>query len=111
MTQFNISPQTGVGSVTLGVHDLEMMKEYYQEVIGLDLLESWQNGAVLGVDEEALVRLEEQPGRLYRQNSGLFHLAILLPTRAHLGQWLRHYIQKTNQMIGGAGDHLVSEGF
>ncbi|MEM7802456.1 MAG: VOC family protein, partial [Chloroflexota bacterium] len=39
----------------------------------------------------------------------LFHIALLLPSRADLGHWLQHYIDTENQMVGGAGDHLVSE--
>lgn len=109
-TPFTLDPATTVGSVTLGVADLAMMQAYYQEIIGLELLDSGGETAVLGINQTPIVQLESRPnGKQYKQAVGLYHLAILLPTRAALGQWLNHYIEKTGRMVGGAGDHFVSE--
>lgn len=109
-TKFQIAPATTVGVVTLGVADLAMMKRYYNEIIGLDLLENAGNTAVLGVDSSPIVRLEARPnGKQYKNAVGLYHLAILLPSREALGQWLKHYIEKSGRMVDGAGDHFVSE--
>lgn len=108
--QFTIDPATTVGWVTLGVADLEMMTRYYEQVIGLTLLRGDETSSELGVDGQPIVRLEARPhGRRYPNAPGLYHLAILVPTRADLGQWLRHYISTQNRMIDGAGDHFVSE--
>jgi catechol 2,3-dioxygenase len=41
--------------------------------------------------------------------TGLYHLAILLPSRQALGHWLKHYIISQHKQVAGAGDHLVSE--
>ena len=106
---FTIDKAASIGAVTLGVADLPMMTRYYQEIIGLKQLESGTSGAALGIDGQPFLRLEQRDGHQHKAHSGLFHLAILLPTRPHLGQWLKHYLSSMNQMIGGAGDHLVSE--
>ena len=108
--EFVIDDQTTVGAVTLAVADLTKMTSYYQHVIGLELLESGNSWATLGLGSDPIVRLEHRPdGRQHKRAAGLFHLAILLPNRPALGQWLNHYINTTGTMIGGAGDHLVSE--
>jgi catechol 2,3-dioxygenase len=57
--------------------------------------------------------LDEQSGaepwpRGGRSYTGLYHFAILVPTRADLGRWLRHWFQ-LGMPMPGMGDHLVSE--
>ena len=42
------------------------------------------------------------------RSAGLFHTAFLLPSRADLGRWIKHAIDKQIP-IEGASDHLVSE--
>ncbi len=42
------------------------------------------------------------------RSAGLFHTAFLLPSRADLGRWIKHAIDKQIP-IDGASDHLVSE--
>ena len=107
---FTIDPATRIGRITLAVSDLERMTDYYQQVIGLSLLGQDVNSAELGSNGEALIRLESRPnGKRYPRASGLFHLALLLPSRPDLGHWLKHYVASQQRMIDGAGDHLVSE--
>lgn len=105
-----IDPNLQIGLTTLKVKDLDQMAAYYENVIGLSVLDHDYGSMTLGIkaDNRPIVRLINQPnGRAYPRATGLFHLAILLPTRADLGQWLRHFSQ-TGQ-LDGAGDHLVSE--
>lgn len=107
---FRLDPATTMGQVTLGVADLELMARYYQQVIGLTPLERTSQTVELGSGETPLVRLEARPnGKRYPRATGLFHLALLLPTRQDLGLWLKHFVTTQNRMIDGAGDHLVSE--
>lgn len=84
---FRIHPDTRPGHVHLQVSDLERQLEFYQQVIGLQL--HWrQNGAAgLGAGDEDLVRLIERPGaRRYPRTTGLYHFAILLPSRRELAR-------------------------
>ena len=72
-----------VGTVTLRVRDLAKLTAYYRDAIGLQLLAANDQSAELGVGGRVLVRLEagaERPSSA----AGLFHLAILLPSRRDL---------------------------
>lgn len=107
---FKIDQALKIGVTTLKVKNLSKMISFYQTEIGLGILEQDETSAVLGieVDNRPILRLVRKPdGRTYPRATGLFHLAILLPERADLGQWLRHYSQ--NNQLDGAGDHIVSE--
>ncbi len=90
-----------MGRVALSVADLERSLTYYQERIGLSLLdvEGETHGtervevAVLGTPERELLHLYEQPGaRPTRGTTGLYHFALLLPSRLALAKTLRHLI-------------------
>ncbi len=98
-----------LGSVCLTVADLEREVAFYAGPIGLELIERAGDRARLGMDGRPIVELVSDP-RAERDPTaaGLYHLAILVPTRAALGQALlrldRHGVQLT-----GAADHRVSE--
>jgi catechol 2,3-dioxygenase len=99
-----------IGTVALTVRDLQKMSRFYQQVIGLTSIERGAGIERLGVGETILLELRHDPAAPLadRRAAGLFHLALLLPSRADLGQWLR---QAAEKRIGlqGASDHGVSE--
>ena len=100
-----------LGKVVLKVNDLEKMTAFYQEAIGLDILEKQAHATVLGVktDNVPLVELIEIPKASSRTvTAGLYHLAILLPTRGDLGAMLYHLVTKKYDLVG-ASDHGYSE--
>lgn len=106
---FMIDPQTEVGAVSLAVKDLFGMRDFYRDVIGLNLLSQSSESVDLGADGRTLVRLFSKAGGIsYPNATGLFHLALLLPNRAELGRWLNHLI-RSGYPLDGVGDHLVSE--
>ncbi len=106
---FKIDPATTVGAVSLAVSDITKMSGFYQAVIGLSILNQSQTSAILGVGRTPLVRLVSRAGgKRYSRTTGLFHLALLLPGRPDLGNWLRHLTER-KYPLDGAGDHLVSE--
>jgi catechol 2,3-dioxygenase len=102
-----------MGPVELSVSDLERSLAYWQNEVGLQVLsrgsESNTAGrASLGVDRE-LVRLVEEPGaRSARGYAGLYHVALLLPARRHLANWLAH-AGRDQVGLEGLSDHAVSE--
>jgi catechol 2,3-dioxygenase len=107
----SIDAATTVGAAGLTVADLERSVRFYSEAIGLRELRREAGVAMLGVGELPLLELTEQPGALpwmVDGMTGLYHFAILLPTRAALGSWLRHYL-KLGYPPPGQGDHIVSE--
>ncbi|RMG99947.1 MAG: VOC family protein [Chloroflexi bacterium] len=101
--------QTHLGTVALTVADLERSLAYYQTRIGLQLLAQNGQTAKLGAGDKPLLLLQEQPGaRPTRGTTGLYHFAILLPSRLALAKTLYHLIS-TKTPIGGFSDHAVSE--
>jgi catechol 2,3-dioxygenase len=106
-----IDARTQVGVVSLSVARLDRSIDYYTDAIGLQLLRRDGSDAILGAAGTPLVLLKEQPGALpwmVDQMTGLYHFAILVPTRVDLGLWFDHY-RTTRWAPPGQGDHIVSE--
>jgi catechol 2,3-dioxygenase len=107
--KFHTYPNTFIGGVHLKVENLERSLEFYKKVIGFQVLDQSDRQAVLGAGGNQLVTLEQPDNVIPKQprRSGLYHYAILLPSRKELGKVLRHLLEI--QYPIGAGDHLVSE--
>ncbi|MEZ4512617.1 MAG: VOC family protein [Chloroflexota bacterium] len=98
-----------IGRVVLSVADLSRSLDYYQRGIGLKLHKRDNGTAYLGVGGDDLLILQEKPGaRPARGVAGLYHFALLLPSRRELARTIQH-LQASNTPIGGASDHAVSE--
>jgi catechol 2,3-dioxygenase len=106
-----IAPGTAPGGVSLTVSDLDRSRAFYEGALGLRGQELEDGGLAFGAPEAAtLVRLYGDPTApaLDRGATGLFHLAILLPSRVDLGHALIRLAQ-ARWPLDGASDHLVSE--
>lgn len=100
---------TAMGPVHLTVGDLERSLAYYGDSVGLAVRERGDGTASLGAGERELLVLVEEPGALPAPRStGLFHFALLLPTRADLARWLAHAARE-RVPLAGMSDHFVSE--
>jgi catechol 2,3-dioxygenase len=110
-TRFRLHDDTRLGSVSLKVSHLQRSILFYTHVIGLSVLNSDDTSASLGVGHTPLVHLIEIADAIAqpRRTTGLYHLAILLPTRRDLAFKVKHLIQV--QYPFGYADHLVSEAF
>lgn len=110
ITQGSIHPETDLGLVALTVKDFAGALEFYKEVMGFQLLEEKPGSAILGAGGRPLLALHEDTSArpFSRSSPGLYHFAILLPTRKDLGRWLLH-LAESGYPLAGASDHLVSE--
>ncbi len=109
---YRLPDATRIGRVTLQVADLARSLAYYERVLGFRVLERAAGRATLGAQtgDQPLIELRERPGAApvpRRGRLGLYHYAILLPHRAHLGRFLRHLFDQGHHP--GMSDHLVSE--
>lgn len=109
----SIDAATEGGLVSLTVADLDRSTSFYTKALGLEALLTGGSTATLGVAGTPLLLLTEHRGaRPWPHDrygyTGLYHFAILVPTRADLGRWLRHWLGSGYPMPG-QGDHLVSE--
>jgi catechol 2,3-dioxygenase len=108
MTAIDMPPPR-IGRVSLSVADLDRSIRFYEDAIGLTLQRHDGELAQMGAGDETLLMLTGQPGaRSFNRAPGLYHFAILLPSRGELGRTLRHLI-KVDAPISGFADHLVSE--
>src|SRR4051794_36519576 len=104
-----IAPEARMGSVHLTVSELGRSLDYYQRLVGLQVHARDDTTARLGAGGEDLVVLyEEQGAEPAPRNTGLFHIALLLPSRHDLARWLAHAV-KQEARFEGMSDHLVSE--
>jgi len=109
-----IHASTQIGMLSLTVADLKRSLEYYIKGIGFQVAEQSDGRATLGAAGRPLLTLEERDGaahwpRGYRSYTGLYHFAILLPSRADLGAWVKHWLDLGHPL--GQADHGVSEAF
>lgn len=104
-----ISPQTTLGPVHLTVADIERSLAYYTEGIGLERLAMGDGRLSLGVGGRELLVLVEEPGTTPSVgHTGLYHFALLVPTRRDLARWLAHAGREQIALVG-LSDHFVSE--
>jgi catechol 2,3-dioxygenase len=106
-----IASDTALGTVRLTVSDLDRSRSFYERVIGLRATEREDGTLAFGVaDDPALIELRGDSAalRLNRRASGLYHLAILVPTRQDLAFALAR-LAVARWPLDGASDHLVSE--
>lgn len=103
-----LHPDTRMGAVHLTVANLDRSLVFYQDALGFRLHKREGDTAYLGAGREVLVVLTELPGaRALRNHSGLYHFAILTPSRLALAKSLRR-LAELHVPVGG-GDHIVSE--
>ncbi|CAN5502062.1 catechol 2,3-dioxygenase [soil metagenome] len=110
-TMVRLPASTRVGGVALTVADLGRSLAFYQDVLGYTTHKVSSDSVWLSAgSEHADFILHERPGAMPkpRRTSGLFHAAILLPSRRDLARIVQQ-LAAQGWPIGGASDHGVSE--
>ncbi len=106
-----IHPDTEIATIGLNVADMGRSRAFYERALGLRATELTDGTLAVGVPGEApLLELHadgSEPSR-GRPATGLYHLAILVPTRADLALALARLLA-ARWPLDGAADHLVSE--
>ncbi|NLP49526.1 VOC family protein [Bacillus sp. RO1] len=111
MKHFHQSPTTYVQDVMLNVENLQRSIDFYTKIIGFILLEQTESQAVFSANGQTPLLTIVQPQNInpkQHRTTGLYHFALLLPSRADLGSILHHFIDNSVR-LQGASDHLVSE--
>jgi catechol 2,3-dioxygenase len=110
MSEHRLPDDTTLGAVELTVRDLDRSLRFYGEHLGL--AEHRRDGGraeLGGAGGESFLRLVENPmARPARRSTGLYHFAILVPTREDLANALAR-LERTRTPLQGASDHGVSE--
>ena len=107
---FALTRPAHVGRAHLVVTDLDTVSKFYQEIVGLSVIDKSASGVLLGAHGLPLLQLTTGTDivRAPRQAAGLFHTAFLMPNRSELAHWLANAAHRGVQ-LDGASDHLVSE--
>jgi catechol 2,3-dioxygenase len=111
---YKIPAQTRIGHVHLKVADIEKALKFYRDLLGFEVMQYYGSGAVFisagGYHHHiGLNTWYSKNGPHPAANStGLFHAAIVYPTRKDLANALRRLVDN-NYPLTGASDHGVSE--
>ena len=98
-----------LGAVHLTVSDLDRSVAFYENAIGLRLHRREGGVAAMGVGEEDLLVLYEEPeARRASRHAGLYHYALLFPSRQELAHAALR-LAATRTSIQGASDHGTHE--
>jgi catechol 2,3-dioxygenase len=104
-----LSPATRLGPVHLVVTDLGRSVDFYGAAIGLQVQRRDDGVAALGAGaEDLLVLHEERAAGPPSGHAGLYHFALLHPSRGELARAARR-LAETRTAIQGASDHGFSE--
>ena len=113
-TGYTIPKDTKIGHVHLKVADIQRSLDFYCGLLGFELTTTYGTDAAfisaggyhhhIGLNVWYSKNLPPAP----RNTPGLFHTAILYPTRKELAVIL-HRLQQANYPLTGASDHGVSE--
>ncbi len=114
MSNRQIDAKVSIGHVHLKVADLERALRFYCGVLGFELTQRYGNDAAFisagGYHHHIGLNTWESLGGSppAAGTTGLFHLAVLYPTRATLADALRRVLD-AGISLDGASDHGVSE--
>jgi len=111
MSNYHIQEIPHINSIELTVINLDHSLEFYTKTIGLKLLTKTLTSAQLGVDSSnTLITLHQLENGKPKESrtAGLYHIALLLPSRLDLGLILKHFIS-LKTALQGASNHGISE--
>ena len=114
METYKIPAQTHIGHVHLKVADLERSLQFYRDLLGFEVTTMYGDQAAfvstggyhhhIGLNTWHTVGAGPAP----KNNVGLYHTAIVYPTRKDLAV-IFDRLRKANYPLSGASDHGVSE--
>ncbi len=104
-----LDPRMSLGLVSLTVSDVARSLEFYQEALGLQVQRRQEGAIYLGAGAQELVALSETPDAVKAaRTTGLYHFALLVPSRLALAYAMQRLAARGAAITGGA-DHGVSE--
>lgn len=111
MSNYHTQQIPHISSIELAVLNLEHSIKFYTETLGMKLITKTATSAQFGVDSTSILltlqQIEHGKPKESRK-AGLYHFALLLPSRLDLGLILKHFIQSRTE-LQGASNHGISE--
>lgn len=108
-----LSSNLSISPSQLYVANITVMKEFYGNVVGLEVLESSPTRVLLGHGIVGIIELIAKPKLAHAgpREAGLFHNAIVFSSRSALSRSAGEVLLRQPKLFTGTGDHLVSEAF
>ena len=111
---YTVPPQTRIGHVHLKVANLERSLAFYRDLLGFEVTQRYGDGAVFisaggyhhHIGLNTWHSKNSSPAPVH--STGLYHLAILYPTRQDLAIILKRLVDAKYHLTG-ASDHGVSQ--
>jgi catechol 2,3-dioxygenase len=111
---YKIPSSTRIGHVHLKVSDLKRSLEFYNELLGFEIMQYYGNSAVFvsaggyhhHIGLNTWHSKDASPAPV--NTAGLYHVAIVYPTRKDLAVAVQRLVD-ANYPLTGASDHGVSE--
>lgn len=98
-----------LAEAVLNVKDLAGQVAFYTQIIGLEIQTQTEREVILGAGNKPLVHLiQTNREEAVKSSYGLYHMAILLPSREDLADVFKH-IAELDYPFVGAADHGYSE--
>lgn len=95
-------------AVKLNAENPDLLAKFYNTAIGLNVLDASEGYYALGTPNgKVLIELYKTTTPKNADTTGMYHLALLLPTYEDLGTVLRHLVVNNVRLIG-ASDHGYS---
>ncbi len=110
---YKVPEQTKIGHVHLKVADIERSLSFYRDLLGFEVMQKYGSSAVFisagGYHHHIGLNTwhSKNAGPAPHDTAGLYHIAILYPTRLDLAIILKRLIE-ANYPLSGASDHGVS---
>lgn len=111
MSKYHKGPNLYVNHLVLKIIDIDRAIKFYTKIMGFSLLKKEDNMAVFSADGfNPIVTIIEPEDVVPKpaRRTGLYHFAVLLPTRYDLGLFIKNIRDEWYPIIGGAY-HGVSE--
>lgn len=98
-----------LAEAVLNVKDLARQTAFYTQILGLEVLSQTEAEVLLGAGGQPLVHLiQTDRTEAVKASYGLYHMAILLPSREELADVFKHMAELDYPFVGAA-DHGYSE--
>lgn len=112
--EYKTHPETKIGHIHLTVSDIQKSLKFYRDVLGFEVTQYYGDSAVFlsagGYHHHIGLNTWNGKGasRAPAGHTGLYHFAILFPSRKELARIVKR-LYELNYKIEGASDHGVSE--
>ena len=102
-----------LGAVELNVENLDSTRDFYVDLVGLEIITEEDRKVVLGKSNRPVIVLIQQDDYRHTETKepGLYHSAILFTSRIELAQSIDRIISNRPFLYQGSSDHMVSEAF